>query len=94
MLTSAFAKAIELSFVTSFVAFLGQVLSRRAFMKEQGRGITLAEMSMWRWVVQPGTLITHWEGVRYAGITVLGVLSLLCALLATLYGSAAQALGK
>jgi hypothetical protein len=51
------AKLIELSFVTSFVAFLGQVLSRRAFMKEQGRGVTLSELSMWRWVVQPGTLV-------------------------------------
>jgi hypothetical protein len=87
------AKLIELSFVTSFVGFLGQVLSRRAFMKNQGRGITLAEMSMWRWVVQPGTLITHWEGVRYAGTTILGLLSLLAALLATLYTPAASALG-
>ncbi|OCK83244.1 hypothetical protein K432DRAFT_402226 [Lepidopterella palustris CBS 459.81] len=92
ILTSVVAKTIELSFVTSFVAFLGQVLSRRAFMKEQGRGITLAEMSMWRWVVQPGTLITHFEGVRYAGATLLGILALLAALLATLYTPAASAL--
>jgi hypothetical protein len=48
------AKLIELSFVTAFVAFLGQVLSRRAFMKDHGRGVTLSELSMWRWVVQPG----------------------------------------
>ena len=93
VLTAIMAKLIELSFVTSFVGFLGQVLSRRAFMKNQGRGITLAEMSMWRWVVQPGTLITHWEGVRYAGTTILGLLSLLAALLATLYTPAASALG-
>ncbi|KAF2190858.1 hypothetical protein K469DRAFT_721788 [Zopfia rhizophila CBS 207.26] len=92
VLTSIMAKLIELSFVTSFVAFLGQVLSRRAFMKEQGRGITLAEMSMWRWVVQPGTLITHWETAKYAGVTVLGILSLLSAVLATLYAPAASAL--
>ncbi|KAF2806202.1 uncharacterized protein BDZ99DRAFT_448913 [Mytilinidion resinicola] len=92
ILTAVMAKLIELSFVTSFVAFLGQVLSRRAFMKEQGRGITLAEMSMWRWVVQPGTLITHWHGVRYAGLSFLGLLSLLAAVLATLYTPAASAL--
>jgi hypothetical protein len=55
LLTQIFAKLIELSFVTSFVAFLGQVLSRRAFMKDHGRGVTLSELSMWRWVVQPGT---------------------------------------
>ncbi|KAH8717053.1 hypothetical protein GQ44DRAFT_624203 [Phaeosphaeriaceae sp. PMI808] len=92
LLTTIFAKLIEISFVTSFVAFLGQVLSRRAFMKEEGRGVTLSELSMWRWVVQPGTLITHWETAKYAGITVLGILSLVSAALSTLYSSAATAL--
>lgn len=94
LLTAIFAKLIELSFVTSFVAFLGQVLSRRAFMKAEGRGVTLSELSMWRWVVQPGTLITHWETAKYAGLSVLGILSLVSAVLATLYSSAATALGK
>ena len=93
LLTTIMAKAIELSFVTSFVAFLGQVLSRRAFMKDHGRGVTLSELSMWRWVVQPGTLITHWETAKYAGLSLLGILSLLSAVLATLYSSAATALG-
>ncbi|KAF1831557.1 hypothetical protein BDW02DRAFT_600681 [Decorospora gaudefroyi] len=92
LLTTVMAKLIELSFVTAFVAFLGQVLSRRAFMKDHGRGVTLSELSMWRWVVQPGTLITHWETAKYAGLSILGVLSLLSAVLATLYSSAAAAL--
>lgn len=92
LLTTVMAKLIELSFVTSFVAFLGQALSRRAFMKDGGRGVTLSELSMWRWVVQPGTLITHWETARYAGFSLLGMLSLLSAVLATLYSSAATAL--
>ncbi|KAK7183842.1 hypothetical protein DPSP01_004462 [Paraphaeosphaeria sporulosa] len=92
LLTTVFAKLIELSFVTSFVAFLGQVLSRRAFMKDHGRGVTLSELSMWRWVVQPGTLITHWETAKYAGLSILGFLSLLSAILATLYSTAATAL--
>ncbi|EOA90584.1 uncharacterized protein SETTUDRAFT_166561 [Exserohilum turcica Et28A] len=86
------AKMIELSFVTAFVTFLGQVLSRRAFMKDHGRGVTLSELSMWRWVVQPGTLITSWESAKYAGFSFLGILSLLSAILATLYSSAAAAL--
>ncbi|KAF1944188.1 hypothetical protein EJ02DRAFT_341468 [Clathrospora elynae] len=92
LLTTVVAKLVELSFVTAFVAFLGQVLSRRAFMKDHGRGVTLSELSMWRWVVQPGTLITHWETAKYAGLSFLGVLSLLSAVLATLYSSAATAL--
>jgi hypothetical protein len=92
LLTTVFAKLIELSFVTSFVAFLGQVLSRRAFMKDHGRGVTLSELSMWRWVVQPGTLITHFETAKYAGLSLLGIASLVSAVLATLYSSAATAL--
>jgi hypothetical protein len=93
LLTTIFAKLIEISFVTSFVAFLGQVLSRRAFMKHYGRGVTLSELSMWRWVVQPGTLITHWETAKYAGLSLMGILSLVSASLATLYSSASTALG-
>lgn len=61
-------------------------------MKEHGRGVTLSELSMWRWVVQPGTLITHWETAKYAGFSVLGILSLLSAVLATLYTTAATTL--
>lgn len=90
ILTSILAKVIELSFVTGFVAFLGQVLSRRAFSRSGG--VTLSELSMWRWVVQPGTLLTHWETAKYAGLSILGMLSLLSAILATLYAPAATAL--
>jgi hypothetical protein len=92
LLTTIFAKLIELSFVTSFVAFLGQVLSRRAFSKAGGKGVTLSDLSLWRWVVQPGTLIMHPESARYAGLTVLGILSLVSAVLATFYSSASTAL--
>src|SRR5690242_12048575 len=40
--TSIVAKIIELSFVTGFVSFLGQVLSRRAFSRSGG--VTLSEL--------------------------------------------------
>lgn len=93
LLCAAFAKTIELSFVTVFVAFLGQVLSRRAIM-HSSRGITIAEMSMRSWVMQPGTLITHWESVRYAGTTFLGAIALTGALMAMLYTTASDALGR
>ncbi|CAE7024807.1 hypothetical protein P3342_005479 [Pyrenophora teres f. teres] len=91
LLTTVLAKLIELSFVTAFVAFLGQVLSRRAFMKDQGRGVTLSELSMWRWIVQPGTLVTRPDMAKYAGLSFLGIMSLISAVLATLYTSAAAA---
>lgn len=93
LLCAAFAKSIELSFVTVFVAFLGQVLSRRAYTNKS-KGITIAEMSMRAWVMQPGTMITHWQTVRYAAFSFLGVISLFAALMAMLYTTASDALGK
>ena len=91
LLTAAFAKLIELSFVTVFVSVLGQILSRRAFVK-QSRGVTIAEMQMRTWVMQPGTMITHRETVQYAACSVLGGIALVTALMAMLYTTASDAL--
>ncbi|KAK5732170.1 hypothetical protein LTR17_010747 [Elasticomyces elasticus] len=91
-LTSILAKLIELSFVTVLVAFLGQALGRRAFKQQAGRGVTLAELNMRSWITQPGSMLTQWHTVRYAGITLLGGLALLGAISAMLYTSAATAL--
>lgn len=91
VITTFFAKTIELSFVTIMVALLGQALVRRAHNKKKLKGITLAELGMRTWILQPGTLITHWESVWYAGFTTLGIMSLLATLLATLYVTAANA---
>lgn len=93
LLSALFAKTIELSFVTVFVSFLGQVLSRRAVTRDS-RGITIADMTMRMWIMQPGTLITHWETVRYSGWTILGVISLMASFSAMLYTTAAEALGE
>lgn len=92
LLTALFAKTIELSFATVFVSFLGQVLSRRAFMKDQGRGITLAEMDMRSWIMQPGTMITHFEALKSSILSFLGVLSLVAAVVAMLYTTASESL--
>ncbi|KAF2404870.1 hypothetical protein EJ06DRAFT_1351 [Trichodelitschia bisporula] len=91
VLTNIFAKLIELSFVTVFVTFLGQVLSRRAFSKDS-KGVNLAEFSMRNWVMQPGSMVTHYESVQYAALTALGVLSLASTVLAMLYTTASGAL--
>lgn len=93
LLSALFAKTIELSFVTVFVAFLGQVLSRRALAK-QSPGISIADMSMRSWIMQPGTLVTHWENVRYSALTVLGMTALTTAWMAMLYTTAAETLGE
>lgn len=90
--TSVMAKTIEISFVTGFVAFLGQVLSRRAFVNSKSRGVTLSELTMWHWVVQPGTLVAQPEIARYTGLSTLGILTLTGTVLSTLYVTAATAL--
>lgn len=91
LLAAAIAKSIELSFVTVFVAFLGQVLSRRALVRKS-KGITISEMSMRQWIMQPGTIITHWQAVRYAAWTFLGVIAMSGALVAMLYTTASESL--
>ena len=91
LLTALFAKTIELSFVTVFVGFLGQALSRRSIAK-YSKGITIAEMSMRTWVIQPGFMFTHWHTLRHVGWTFLGVLSFIAALGAVLYTTASDAL--
>ncbi|KAJ8114084.1 hypothetical protein ONZ43_g4994 [Nemania bipapillata] len=91
LLSTLIAKTIELSFVTVFVAVLGQVLTRRAFSKFS-RGVTLAEMTMRNWVIQPGSLITHWEGIPIAAPTFLGALTLTSALCSLLYTTASDAM--
>ncbi|KAF2096816.1 hypothetical protein NA57DRAFT_78408 [Rhizodiscina lignyota] len=91
ILTTLFAKLIELSYVTVFVAFLGQALSRRAFMAKE-RGVSLAEWSMRSWIMQPGSMITNYETLRYAAVTVLGACALVASITALLYTTAADAL--
>ncbi|KAF3908793.1 hypothetical protein ABW21_db0207097 [Orbilia brochopaga] len=91
LISAILAKTIELSFVSVFVSFLGQVLSRRALLTGS-KGINIAELSMRGWVTQPGTLITHTSSVRFAGLTFLGALSLTATILASFYTTAADTL--
>jgi hypothetical protein len=90
-LFALFAKTIELSFVSVFVSFLGQVLSRRSLIKAS-RGVTIAELTMRNWVIQPAFMITHWETLRHAGLTFLGVLTLTNGFVAMFYTTASDSL--
>ena len=95
VLSASIAKTVELSFVTVFVALLGQILSRRAVSKttrSTSTGISIAEMNMRSWIMQPGTLVTRWSSVRYAAMTILGVMAIIAAISATLYITACEAL--
>lgn len=91
LLCTLAAKTIELSFVTVFVALLGQILTRRAFIRK-AKGVTLAEMTMRNWVIQPGSLLTYWEGIPYAAVTLLGVLTLSATICSMFYTTASDAM--
>ncbi|KAG4433241.1 hypothetical protein IFR05_011264 [Cadophora sp. M221] len=88
-LFALFAKTIEISSVTIFVTFLGQVLTRRSI---SSRGVTVADMSMRIWMVQPGFLFTHWNHFKIVGFTILGGVSLLATLAILLFTTASDAL--
>ncbi|KAG5979286.1 hypothetical protein E4U55_005339 [Claviceps digitariae] len=92
LVTALLAKTIELSFVTVFISLLGQVLTRRSFMKRAFGGMTLAEITMRNWVLQPGSLITQRETIPYAGCTILGVLTLTASIMAMFYTTASEAM--
>lgn len=75
------------------MAFLSQVLSRKAMMKDL-RGISLADMSMTAWIMQPGSMIEHWQTLRYSALTFLGVIALIATVVWMLYTMAAESLGE
>ncbi|PLN79784.1 hypothetical protein BDW42DRAFT_186498 [Aspergillus taichungensis] len=91
LLSAMIAKSIELSYVTVCVAFVGQVLSRRALLR-RSRGITIPEMNLRTWIMQPGSLLVQGEMLQQAAGTVLGVLALTAAIVSMLYTTAAEAL--
>ncbi|KAM5353641.1 hypothetical protein ACJ41O_000291 [Fusarium nematophilum] len=90
-LAALLAKTIEMSFVTVFVSCLGQVLTRRAFIRK-AQGMSLAEMTMRNWVIQPGSLITHFETLPSSSMTLLGMLSLTATFAAAFYTTASDAM--
>lgn len=51
IITTFFAKIIELSFVTVIIALLGQALARKAHDQKTEHGFTLAEIGMQSWIL-------------------------------------------
>ncbi|KAG6275601.1 hypothetical protein E4U47_000711 [Claviceps purpurea] len=92
MVTALLAKTIELSFVTVFVSLLGQMITHKSLIRYGRSGMTLAEITMRNWVIQPGSLMTHWESVPYAGFSMLGGLTLIATIISMLYTTASDAM--
>ncbi|KAJ3545849.1 hypothetical protein NM208_g2305 [Fusarium decemcellulare] len=90
-LTALISKTIELVSAAVFVACLGQILTRRAVARNT-TGITLAELTIRNWIIQPGSIFTHFGTLLIAGRTFLGLLSLVALVATMLYTTASEAL--
>ena len=91
-LATAFAKTIELAFLTSVIAMVGQYLTSKA-SNDNTSGISLAEVQLKVLLVQPGMFITRWRTYSRSILSVLGIMSLAACLSAMLYTTASDALG-
>ncbi|KAM0424505.1 hypothetical protein ACHAPT_010219 [Fusarium lateritium] len=91
LVSSLISKTIEISFAAVFVAYLGQVFTRRA-MSWKTKGITLADLTMKNWVIRPGTVFSHPGAVSLAGFTFHGLLSFAALIATILYMTASEAL--
>lgn len=86
---------------------IGANAGSRSLVKTS-RGVNIAEFSMRTWVcksereseyglirskvLQPGFMITHWQHLRHAAISVLGMITLTAALISMAYTTAADSL--
>ena len=86
------AKTIELSFVTVFLACLGQFFTKQA-LNTISPGISLADIQLKQMIVQPGSLLTQWRSYGLVWKSMLGFISLLACFTGTLYTTASDALG-
>ena len=91
-LVAGAAKTIELSFVTVFIACLGQFFTRQA-LNARSPGISLADIQLKTMIVQPGSLLVQWRSYSLIWKSLLGLLSLIACATAMLYTTASDALG-
>ncbi|RSL69907.1 hypothetical protein CEP53_002028 [Fusarium sp. AF-6] len=90
-LTALLGKTIEIVSVTVFISCIGQALTRRA-AAEKSTGITLADITIRNWIIQPGFIFTHYKTLAIAGCTLFGALALLALVTTILYTTASEAL--
>ncbi|KAJ3468199.1 hypothetical protein MRS44_002264 [Fusarium solani] len=90
-LTALLGKTIEVASITVFISCIGQAMTRRAVAKKSA-GITLADITIRNWVIQPGYIFTHYQTLLVAGRTLFGALALLALVATILYTTASEAL--
>jgi hypothetical protein len=88
------AKVIEISFGSICVLFLGQVLTRRSINRNVPRGVSLDQICMRDWIIDPGSMVGDGKVLELGTKSFLGWYILVAAIATTLYGTASNSLGR
>lgn len=91
-LCSLGAKLIEMAFSTTFVAYIGQRLSQKAFSKSH-QGFSVSDMALRFWVYEPGTILMSFNSFKHSVLAPLGIGAFLAMIGCMFYTSAANSLG-
>ncbi|OCK94764.1 uncharacterized protein K441DRAFT_677298 [Cenococcum geophilum 1.58] len=86
------AKVIEISFGSICVLFLGQVLTRRSINRNVPRGVSLDQICMRDWIIDPGSMVGDGKVLELGTKSFLGWYVLVAAIATTLYGTASNSL--
>jgi hypothetical protein len=89
---SLLAKLVETSFGAICVLYLGQLLTRRSTNTDIHHGVSLDQISMRNWIIDPGSMVGDGKvlGIR----SLLGWYVLVAAVTTLLYGTASSNLSK
>lgn len=88
------AKLVEMAFVASHIAVLGQVFSRQASRRDPKSTVRLADLAMRDWVNLPGSMFSRRASFGSCCCSFFGVLTVATTILSIVYGTAASALGN
>lgn len=91
---SLVAKLIEASFGSICVLYLGQLLTRRSTSKDIHQGVSLDQICMRDWIIDPGSMVGDGKVLWLGTTSFLGWYVLVAAVAALFYGTASQNLSK
>jgi hypothetical protein len=91
---SLVAKVIEISFGSICVLYLGQLLTRRSINPDTHHGVSLDQICMRDWIIDPGSMLGDGKVLELGTKSFLGWFVLLAGVSTLLYGTASQNLSK
>jgi hypothetical protein len=93
-IASLIAKAIEATFASTCVLYIGQLLTRRSTNKDEIHGVSLDQICMRDWIIDPGSMLGDGKTIWLGTTSALGWYILVAAIASLLYGTASNNLSK